>query len=71
MDHKLIAFRANSNYFNKINKLCQKTGLDQSKMIRLAIDRLALELIDGENTGDYMIVPTESLNHIKNMLGIG
>jgi hypothetical protein len=70
MNSRLIAFRVDKDYMNKIESLCQITMLDQSKMMRLAIDRLTLELINKENTGEYQIVPTESLMHIKQMLGI-
>jgi hypothetical protein len=68
---KIINVKADAAFVNKVDLLCDATGLDRSKILRLGIDRLYQEMIDEQHVGDFQVISTESLTHIKNILGIG
>jgi len=46
----LIAFRVTDNYFEKVNRLCDKLGLTRSQTIRMMLDRGIEEFLDEKSS---------------------
>lgn len=67
---KIINVKADEDFVSKVDRLCEVTGLDRSKVLRLSIDRLYQEMIDEQHVGDFQVISTEALDSIRKALGI-